>query len=139
MMARVRNQQYQRLLYGDYKQRCTTTYLSIDWTVEGSLALISKQSDRCEALGIRLEADTYATLNDRNTDEAHKLRDHMLTTLKFEAHGAYLPQERANEVSRIGTRLRALKPAEITMLMQHGETLAELQLRLYAPELIATA
>lgn len=129
MMARIRNLQFQRLLYGDYAQRTRTAYFAIDWSVEDTLVRFGKQEEMATKLGIHAPLERFEPW----TGKAQPI----LTALGFvDGKPPYLQPDDVRRAATIGTRLRALSEGEINMLVHHGATLCELQVRIYMPEIL---
>ena len=63
-------------------------------------------------------------------------KNEIISVLNYPEFDNYLSPEKVEYVSRIGTRLQSLSDREINLLMQHGSTLAGVQIRTYFGELL---
>ncbi len=136
MMARIKNIQFQQLLYGEHASTIKTAYFSIDWSCDGILERLAMNGERCATRGLTEDVATIArkdaSAHDRDAAIGSALRKLAMTSLN-----SHLDVGTAREVSLIGTRLRALSEREVSLLVQHGASLCELQVRLYLPDLVA--
>lgn len=140
MMARIRNIQFQNLLYGQYQDRIKTAYFSINWTVDNLVKALFTQEKLHKQLGIEHITSKHnpefvksLAIDDR---DFISIKNKIFSTLNYPEFENYLTPEKVEYVSSIGTRLRRLTEREINLLMHHGSTLAGVQIRTYLGELL---
>lgn len=127
MMARIKNIQYQQLLYGEYSQTIKTAYFSIGWTFRGILERVP--ATVAAELGIAAEVAALKSHDGRGHDGQEQV-DSALQKLGLST-GSHLSDAATRTVASIGTRLRALTEEEVSLLIAHGASLCRLQVRLY--------
>ncbi len=141
MMTRIKNLQFQQLIYGHDPLKPRTAYFSIDWTYAGILSRLSRDEPLCEQLGILQDAQALAQelRSPSAPPRVQQLVERMLSTLGLAQKAPPLSDKAAAEVSNIGTRLRALSESEVNLLVHHGASLCELQTRLYLRDILNSA
>lgn len=138
MMSRIKNMQFQELIYGGLKEKVKTAYFSINWTIDNLLKSFIVQEDLSKRLNILdciepFKVKDYKSIRD---EEFINAKNEIIKKLKYPEFDEYLAPTEVEQVSGIGTRLFALSKDEIKKLILHGNTLCGFQVRTYLNELI---
>lgn len=139
MMDRIKNLQFQDLLYGKYKDTIKSAYFSINWHIEELLRKLNQQHELCKKLNIHeiFKDPIYQkNINDCVFKTDAELIKKLKQVLNYPELENYLNTDNVKFVSSIGTSLKALSEKELNLLIQHGKTLCGFQVRTYLPELI---
>lgn len=138
MMARIKNMQFQELIYGNLKEKIKTAYFSIDWTIDNLLKAFVVQEELSKKLNIwdyivDFKGRPYKEISD---DEFRNAKNKIITKLNYPEFKSCLSEKDVHEISKIGTRLYALDKNQINNLIKHGNSLCGFQVRTYLNELI---
>jgi NTE family protein len=152
MMERIKNMQFQDLMYGKYQHSIRKAYFSIDWTIDGIIQRMIKEKNVCVGLNIWQCYQGYnhnsqsitAFVNLSPEDAAVKkvvgmVKIELQKNVKLKKYPEIrdaLSNQDVEYVANIGTRLRKLSQEEIAKLVKHGETLCGFQVRTYLPHLL---
>lgn len=145
LMKRIRSFQYADALYDNHGDH-EIAYFSIDWNYKDCIehfaknALEKKISDAIlKAHDLPPEYVVYKGKEEKEI-QAKKITDYMIERIKFEdIIRKSLNNEDIAKIAKISTRLRGLKDEEINNLINHGETLTIIQLKLYCPGLFVSS
>jgi NTE family protein len=138
MMARIKNLQYQALLYTPREDKLSVAYFSIDWTINNLLKSFVKQEELCNKLGIWVYVKQFKGRKPEEiTDEEFSgAKEKIIEKLNYPEMINPLSDCEVDKISKIGTRLFALNDEELNNLMRHGAELCGFQIRTYLPELL---
>ncbi|MCP4129683.1 MAG: hypothetical protein GY754_01585 [bacterium] len=142
MMARIKNMQYQELIYRHYRHRIKTAYFSINWSIDNLIKSVFRQPVKsCKNPDLKemLSRHPFETVEHlENTDrEFIKLRDNLGEVLNYPEFNDYLQPAEIDEISSIGTRFSRLTPKEIDLLIKHGSTLCGFQVRRFLEDIVS--
>lgn len=138
MMSRIKNMQFQELIYGGLKDKIDTAYFSINWTIDNLLKAFINQEELSKKLKIwdcveSFKVTEYKSVSDK---EFENVKNEIMKRLKYPEFDEYLSTIEVDQVAGIGTRLFALSKNEISKLILHGKTLCGFQIRTYLNDLI---
>lgn len=142
LMKRIRSFQYISTIF-EPNNLYEVAYFAIDWQYETCLenfaenALSGKIKDNIlRDHQIPKEWLEYSDKEDK-AEKALRIVLYMKKQIVFDSiiHNC-LTSENIVYISKISTRLNGLKRKEIDLLIMHGQTLTEIQLKLYCPSLI---
>jgi NTE family protein len=133
MMSRIKNMQFQELIYGELKEKIRTAYFSINWTIDNLLKAFTNQEEISKKLGIwddiaEFKGRDYRKISDKEFETA---KSTIIEKLNYPELNNYLNNSDVNKISSIGTRLFALSKPEISNLIKHGSSLCGFQVRTY--------
>lgn len=139
MMARIKNMQFQELIYGDLKDKIETAYFSINWTIDNLLKSFIVQEDLSKRLNIWEYVAEFKGRDYKNisNSEFRIVKNKIINKLNYTEFNDYLSEKDVLEISSIGTRLYALNDYQINSLIKHGSTLCGFQVKNYLHELIS--
>jgi len=138
MMERIKNMQFQELIYGNLKEKIKTAYFSINWTVNNLLKAFVVQEELSKKLGIwdyiaEFKGRPYKEIND---NEFRNAKSKIMAKLNYSEFNSCLSEKDVLEISKIGTRLNALDKNQISNLIKHGNSLCGFQVKTYLNEII---
>ena len=140
MMQRIKNLQFQDLIYGSSKEKRKVSYFSISWSINNLIRMFWKQRQVSENLGItEIINELPASQINRYSDEEEaflKIKNKIQTIIQYPEIENQLSQQNIKKISSIGTSLKRLSKYEIDLLVKHGSTLCGFQVRTYMKNLI---
>ena len=142
LMKRIRSFQFVNTIY-EQQNIYEIAYFAIDWQYETCLknfannALQKKVSENVlSEHQLPVELLVYSSKEEK-TEQTLKIIEYIGKKIQIDKIiKDCLTPEDIEVISKISTRLQGLKDNEIEKLIRHGETMAEIHLRLYCPSLL---
>ncbi|TSA19388.1 hypothetical protein D4R75_09635 [bacterium] len=140
MMARIKNLQFQDLIYGKLRGVVTSAFFSINWSIDNLLKSFVAQEELSRSLDIWAYISTFKGRDYRGiTDQEFSVaKDKIQSALNYPEFRRYLGEEDVGTISKIGTRLFSLSKEQIDLLSLHGATLCGFQVRTHFKELLSS-
>lgn len=140
MMQRIKNMQFQDLIYGSLKETCKSAYFSINWSINNLIRSFWSQTQLSQALGIsnfiaRVPYDKISSIDDES-NQFRKIKSELNSILNIPEIDSSLTNTEIESISSIGTSLKKLSDEEIKLLMKHGSTLCGFQIKSYISNLL---
>lgn len=141
MMDRIKNMQFQNLLYGQHRSSVKSAYFSIDWTIPRLVKALRGQEELARFLGVWNDISNVSASHMNSLEHGSMEFKDIIGLVKritgFAELEDYLTDTEVEQISRIGTRLKALSETEIELLARHGSSLCGFQVRSYLPHLLS--
>jgi NTE family protein len=145
LMKRIRSFQFVNTIY-ELQSAHEIAYFAIDWQYKTCLqnfannVLLKKVKENVlREHQLPAELLVYSSKEEKE-GQALKIIEYINKRIRFDKiiENCLNPEE-IQKISKINTRLRGLRKNEIDNLIRHGETMAEIHLKLYCPSLFKTS